>query len=130
MGHFLYQHKKNNKMTRKITIKVTKCFITFNKICPNIYIWVWRYKQVLWIISKVTKWCYESANRILCWNLLINSVKDGNIWGISFPNKYNSSLLDEWTIDFEYHLTFPTKIMLTALHLDLMVWSVHSKEVT
>ena len=75
--------------------------------------------------------CCETANKALnnITNRAIHFVKKGNILKLLHKKKHRSSLLDgcsDWhaITDLEHHFVFPTEIVLTTQHPDIVIWSV------
>ena len=96
--------------------------------------YTWRHNEVLEIFAEASKICSETANKALniINNRAIQFVKEGNILQLACKNMHKPSFLEgctDWYIatDLKYNFIFPTEIVLTTKHLDIVIWSVKAK---
>ena len=96
---------------------------------------MWRHNEVLEIFAEAATICIETANKALnnIINRAIHFVKERNISKLSCKNKHRSSLLNgcmDWYVatDFKHHFIFPTEIVLTTQHPDIVIWSIKLKK--
>ena len=95
---------------------------------------MWRHNEILGIIAKIAKMCFEIANKISCIKTSLQFVKEGNVLKSPHRNRHKPTLLDgcmDWHViaDVDQQLAFPTEITSTRQRPDLVIWSVNSKKV-
>ena len=96
--------------------------------------YTWRHNEILGIIPKIAKMCYETANKISCIKTSTQFIKEGNISKIPQRNRRKPTLLDgcmDWRVIpvVDRQLAFPTELTSTRQRSDLVIRSVNSKKV-